>query len=116
MVVAKEEEVLSPVDRKPWDDENKVDKPKTEPKKEQSRKKTSRTKAPPDIFLSYCWSNSHLAHEAKQIETVHGKQHSDPRLLKEKLVEAGYQVWLDVERLESANADAGLFGQIVKVM
>ena len=109
-MVKKEQELFGELPRKPWDDEE--DSIREEITKAVSLK---RTKAPPEIFLSYCWSNSDLAYQAKQVESLNGTSLSDPRLLKEKLEGAGYQVWLDIERLESANADAGLFGQIVQV-
>ena len=71
---------------------------------------------PPDVFLSYCWNNSQLAEDAKQIDNVNGTIFSDPRLLKTKIAEHGYNVWLDVEQLQSANTKAGLFGQIAHGM
>ena len=105
-MAVKEEEVHSKDDQQQFQDE--TDKPSTT--------KTIKTKPPPDIFLSYCWANSHLAYEEKRIERIHGNEYSDPRLLKEKLEGAGYEVWLDVERLESANADQqSMYGQIVQV-
>ena len=67
-----------------------------------------------EVFLSYCWTNSQLAEDAKQIKDANGSKLSDPRFLKDKIAEYGYNVWLDIEQLESANADAGLFGQIVQ--
>lgn len=69
-----------------------------------------------DIFISYCWWNSLLAENAKQIAKANGFKFNDPRLLKSKLTERGYTVWLDTERLEPANSDAGLFGQIAKAL
>ena len=71
---------------------------------------------PPDVFLSYCWINSQLAEDAKQIDNVNGTKFSDPRLLKTKIAEHGYNVWLDVEQLQSANTKAGLLGQIAHGM
>ena len=67
---------------------------------------------PADIFLSYCWSNSLKAKDAKQITNLTGNQLSDPRFLKERISKLGYNVWLDVEQLKSADPNAGLFGQI----
>ena len=67
---------------------------------------------PPDVFLSYCWSNSQLAEDANQIDNVNGTIFSDPRLLKTKIAEHGYNVWLDVEKMQTAN----MYQQILQGM
>lgn len=71
-----------------------------------------RVEGPGDIFLSYCWTNSFLAKEANQTEKFVGNQYADPRRVKNELRKAGYSVWLDIERLRSANASAGMYEQL----
>lgn len=69
-----------------------------------------------DIFLSYCWTNSFIAKEAKQIESFIGNQYADPRCVKNELEKAGFTVWLDIERLRSANASAGMYEQLTNAL
>lgn len=84
------------------------------PTKERNTTSEEEHTPPPDVFLSYCWRNSQKAKEANQVKDVNGSMYSDPRLLKDKISDLGYNVWLDIEQLTSANADAGLFGQITQ--
>ena len=65
-----------------------------------------------DIFLSYCWTNSFLAKNANQTDVLYGNQYTDPRLIKAELEKAGFTVWIDIERLHSANANADMFQQL----
>ena len=65
-----------------------------------------------DIFLSYCWANSFLAKNANQTDVFSGNQYTDPRLIKAELEKAGFTVWIDIERLHSANANADMFQQL----
>ena len=69
-----------------------------------------------DIFLSYCWTNSYIAKEAKQIASYTGNQFADPRRVKDELRKAGFNVWLDIERLRSANASAGMYEQLTNAL
>lgn len=69
-----------------------------------------------DVFLSYNWTNSYLAKEAKQISDIVGQQFSDPRLVKQELEKAGFKVWIDIERLRSANAGAGMYEQLTNAL
>lgn len=65
-----------------------------------------------DIFISYSWSNSKLAKEAKQVQKLVGHEFADPRLVKKELENIGLNAWLDIERLQSANVGAGMYEQI----
>ena len=69
-----------------------------------------------DIFLSYCWTNSLIAKEANQIETVVGNRYADPRHVKAELERAGFKVWLDIERLRSADANADMYVQLTNAL
>ncbi|CAD5126525.1 DgyrCDS14632 [Dimorphilus gyrociliatus] len=61
-------------------------------------------------FISYCWSNSQMAinRGTKLNEKALGK--TDPRLLKEKLEEAGIKCWMDIEQVNRG----GLFQDIAE--
>ena len=65
-----------------------------------------------DVFLSYNWRNSFMAKEANQVNEIFGSQFADPRLIKAELEKAGFKVWLDIERLQSANTNAGMYEQL----
>ena len=65
-----------------------------------------------DVFISYNWSNSKLAKEAKQVKKLVGHEFADPRLVKKELENIGLNTWLDIERLQSANVGAGMYEQI----
>ncbi|XP_065068672.1 uncharacterized protein LOC135693983 [Rhopilema esculentum] len=69
-----------------------------------------------DIFLSYNWTNSQIAEKAKQITGSVGNEFSDPRLVKNELQKAGFNVWIDIERLRSANQGAGMYEQLTKAL
>lgn len=65
--------------------------------------------AKPDIFFSYCWSNSHQAKEIGQISELTGSQWNDPRQIAERLAKAtGSVTWIDIKRLESAADGMGM--------
>ncbi|XP_066934410.1 uncharacterized protein [Clytia hemisphaerica] len=69
---------------------------------------------PPRVFLSYCWANSKLSHEAEQVRSFTGHTFSDPRKIKADIEkEIGERVWLDIEQLDSVD-DSGMFGQIAQ--
>eukprot|EP00116_Pleurobrachia_bachei_P002173 sb/3462435/ len=71
---------------------------------------------PPRVFLSYCWSNSQLALQAKQISWLSGDEFSDPRRIKKDIEERlGERVWLDIEQLNSID-DSGMFGQLAEAV
>ncbi|CAD5126586.1 DgyrCDS14676 [Dimorphilus gyrociliatus] len=67
------------------------------------------TKWPP-CFISYCWSNSQMAINkgTKMNKKALGK--TDPRLLKDKLEEAGINCWMDIEQVNRG----GLFQDIAE--
>ena len=65
-----------------------------------------------DIFLSYNWKNSFIAKEANQVSEMTGNKFTDPRLIKNEMEKAGFKVWLDTERLQSANVNAGMYEQL----
>eukprot|EP00795_Rhopilema_esculentum_P009780 gene9780-18320_t len=69
-----------------------------------------------DIFLSYNWTNSQIAEKAKQITGSVGNEFSDPRLVKNEAPKAGFKVWIDIERLKSANQGAGMYEQLTKAL
>ena len=77
---------------------------------------TSIVEGPGDIFISYCWTNSLKAEDAQQIPKCVGTEFSDPRLIKTIISDLGYTCWLDIERLHSANNDAGMFEQLTKAL
>ncbi|CAF2785557.1 unnamed protein product [Rotaria sp. Silwood2] len=52
---------------------------------------------PTDLFISYCWANSHDAVSTKPTATSIGW--GDPRVIKDYLEERGLRVWMDVNRL-----------------
>lgn len=53
-----------------------------------------------------------MADCAKQIGSLSGNQFNDPRLIKNKLSNAGYKTWLDIEQLKSGDQGVGLFEQL----
>eukprot|EP00730_Choanoeca_flexa_P001433 TRINITY_DN10632_c0_g1_i9.p1 TRINITY_DN10632_c0_g1~~TRINITY_DN10632_c0_g1_i9.p1 ORF type:complete len:719 (+),score=189.70 TRINITY_DN10632_c0_g1_i9:57-2213(+) len=65
-----------------------------------------------DLFVSYCWNNSLLAHRNDNVKTYVGTEHNDPRLIKLLLEDHGYRCWLDIEQLESGGA--GLFEELAE--
>ncbi|XP_031566879.1 uncharacterized protein LOC116301857 [Actinia tenebrosa] len=70
----------------------------------------------PDVFVSYCWSNSNKALQSHQIPKLVGSQFADARRIKEDLSKSGDLVlWLDIERLQTTNQSAesmSMFQQI----
>ena len=69
-----------------------------------------------DIFLSYCWTNSTIAKCANQTSTAVGHEYADPRRVKSELERAGFTVWLDIERLHSADANADMYQQLTNAL
>ena len=67
----------------------------------------------PDVFISYCWSNSHEAVEKGTKAQPTSLGWLDPRSLKEVFKQKEIEVWLDIEELSTSN---GLFGEIVSGM
>ena len=76
----------------------------------------SLAEGPADVFISYCWTNSFKAEQAQQILKCSGTPFSDPRLIKSVICDSGYSCWLDIERLHSANNDAGMYEQLTKAL
>nr|XP_039270005.1 uncharacterized protein LOC120344759 [Styela clava] len=71
----------------------------------------------PDIFFSYCWSNSKSAADRNQISKYIGNEWNDPREIADKLAQAsGAATWIDIKRLESAADGMGMFGQIASAI
>ena len=66
-----------------------------------------------DVFISYCWKNSHdaVAKGTKGTETGLGAL--DPRTLPEFFKSHGINAWIDCEELP---VSANLFGEITKVL
>ena len=65
-----------------------------------------------DVFISYCWSNSHDAVKKGTRSTKTSLGWLDPRSLVKFLKENGVNAWIDVEEMKSG----GLFGEITKGM
>lgn len=63
-----------------------------------------------DVFVSYCWTNSHDALTNGQVDRLAGNPHADPRKAARHFEDTGLSVWLDVKKLESGQE--GLFDQI----
>lgn len=68
-------------------------------------------KTAPDVFISYCWANSHEAVKKGSKASSNSLGWLDPRHLKEILESHGISVWLDVN--ESSNS-SNLFNEITK--
>ena len=52
-----------------------------------------------DVFISYCWRNSHQAQKLGQSrEEPQCLGQVDPRQIKDQLQLKGYNVWLDIEQ------------------
>lgn len=64
-----------------------------------------------DVFVSYCWHNSALAHEAQQVPALCGPELADPRRLAKHIAAAGLTPWLDIEVL---GGGSGLFTDIAR--
>ncbi|CAF3553209.1 unnamed protein product [Rotaria sordida] len=54
---------------------------------------------PTDVFLSYCWANSHDAINKGTKPTTTSIGWGDPRILKDYLEERGLHVWMDITHL-----------------
>jgi hypothetical protein len=68
-----------------------------------------------DVFISYCWSNSHDAvrKKAGSIENNTTLGWLDPRDLQSFFTKNGIDVWLDINEIGSTTT-SGLFGEITK--
>lgn len=64
----------------------------------------------PPCFISYCWGNSLMA--TKKGTKLNNKSigKTDPRLLKDKLEQAGVKCWMDIEQV----SQGGLFQDIAE--
>ena len=67
-------------------------------------------KNPPDVFISYCWKNSHEAIKKGSGKTETSLGWMDPRDLGGFFKKNGIEAWIDVENVNSSN----LFGEITK--
>lgn len=75
-----------------------------------------KVEGPADIFISYSWANSFRAKEAQQVSNLVGTKLSDPRLIEDELEDRGFKTWVDIERLRSANASAGMYEQLTAAL
>uniref|UniRef100_A0A7M5UQ35 C2H2-type domain-containing protein n=1 Tax=Clytia hemisphaerica TaxID=252671 RepID=A0A7M5UQ35_9CNID len=71
---------------------------------------------PPDIFISYCWTNSTMAFQSSQIPKAVGSEYADPRLIKKKIDGHGFTTWLDIEQLKSGDQGVGMFEQLANAL
>ena len=69
-----------------------------------------------EVFISYCWSNSMFAYRSNQVPKVSGSEFADPRLIKQKIEDAGYSTWLDIEQLKSGDQGVGMFEQLANAL
>jgi leucine-rich repeat kinase 2 len=67
---------------------------------------------PPDVFISYCWQNSHeaIAKGTKPTSTSLGWL--DPRSLVEMFEKNGIECWLDIQDMSNQSSGGGVFGEI----
>ncbi len=70
---------------------------------------------PPDVFISYCWQNSHDAVKKGTKSAPSSLGWLDPRNLVSFLKEHNIECWLDIQEASSMSA-GGLFGEITKGM
>ena len=68
---------------------------------------------PPDVFISYCWSNSHDAIRKGSKPTKTSLGWADPRDLVAFFKKHGINAWIDISQ---ASTSPGLFGEITKGM
>ncbi|CAF4152020.1 unnamed protein product [Rotaria sordida] len=63
---------------------------------------------PSDVFISYCWANSHDAvkHGTKTTDTSLGW--GDPRVLKSEIEKRGFKVWMDTSCLGETGVFRGI--------
>ena len=64
---------------------------------------------PPDVFISYCWANSHDAVKKGTKSTKTSLGWLDPRTLDKFFKDNGVNSWLDIQE---ANPSSSLFGEI----
>ncbi|RNA31785.1 putative serine threonine- kinase pats1 [Brachionus plicatilis] len=67
----------------------------------------------PDVFVSYCWANSHEAIKKGSKGTKKSLGALDPRILVKFFADNGINAWLDVDNLDSTTQ---MFGEITKGM
>lgn len=67
--------------------------------------------SPPDVFISYCWKNSHDAIAKGTKPTDLGLGWLDPRSLVEFFKKNNVYAWIDVESMSDSSS---LFGEITK--
>jgi len=53
----------------------------------------------PEVFISYCWTNSHDAIKKGTKEVKGALGFYDPRQLKDHLEEKGISCWMDINRV-----------------
>ena len=70
---------------------------------------------PPDVFISYSWSNSHDAVQKGTRPTKTSLGWLDPRRLTQFFLDNGISAWLDTNEMQSAGSTS-LFGEITKGM
>ena len=71
---------------------------------------------PPDVFVSYCWSNSFEAVQAKHVPKCVGQKFSDPRLIEKLLTGMGLNCWIDIDCLESGNNDIKMYQELTRAI
>ncbi|RNA02711.1 putative serine threonine- kinase pats1, partial [Brachionus plicatilis] len=75
--------------------------------------KTEDEKKNPDVFISYCWANSHEAIKKGSKGTDKSLGWLDPRSLVKFFEKNGIHAWIDVDNLDSTTQ---MFGEITKGM
>lgn len=68
---------------------------------------------PPDLFISYCWANSHDAIKKGSKATATSLGWVDPRALAAFFEKNGISTWLDIDDMSSSSS-GGVFGEITK--
>lgn len=71
------------------------------------------TKKPPEVFISYCWVNSHDAGKKGSRTTPTSLGWLDPRHLAKFLEENGISCWIDTQEI---NNSGGIFGAMTRGM
>ncbi|CAF1146931.1 unnamed protein product [Adineta ricciae] len=75
-----------------------------------SKSKQQLRDEPTDVFISYCWANSHDAVHKGTKPTATSIGWADPRSLKDYLEGRGLSVWMDITRL----GNSGVLHEIVQ--
>ncbi|CAF0816500.1 unnamed protein product [Brachionus calyciflorus] len=71
------------------------------------------SKKPPEIFISYCWANSHEAARKGSRTTKTSLGWLDPRNLVKFFEEHNINCWIDTQQI---NSNGGIFGAMTKGM